>query len=111
MTRFVDENKNARDGMNAAPFLKRVLLSAADAYEQLELAAPYAVASAISRTPSRPSARCIRSLETTACTIPESTKPKTRLQPTSHTMPAATTRACQSAKNIEEPFCAKRAAP
>jgi len=53
-TRFVEENKNARLGTSAAPFLKSVLLIAAAAYEHDELAAPNPVASAISRIPSRP---------------------------------------------------------
>ena len=89
MTRFVEENRNARLGTSAAPFLNRVLLIAAAAYEHDELAAPNPVASAISRTPSRPSARCIRAFETSACTAPESVNPRIRLHPTCHTMPAA----------------------
>ena len=52
--------------MSAAPFLNRVRLIAAEAKEQLEVTAPESVASAISRTPSRPSALRICSVETTA---------------------------------------------
>ena len=76
----------------------RVRLIAAAAYEQDELAAPKPVASAISRMPSRPSTACIRSFETSVCTKPESVKPRTRLQATCHSMPAARSSACP---NIE----------
>jgi len=88
-TRLVEENKNARLGTSAAPFLNSVLLIVADAYEQLELAAPNPVAITISRMPSRPSSRCICAFETTACTKPDSVKPSTRLQPTCHIIPSA----------------------
>src|SRR5665213_2778626 len=101
MTRFVDEKRNARLGMSAAPFLNSVLLRAALAYEHDELAAPKPVASAICRITSRPSARCIRSLDTSAWTAPESAKPRMRLQPTCHAMPSASMSASPSfATNI-----------
>jgi len=99
-TRLVEEKRNARLGISPAPFLKSVLLIAAAAYEHDELAAPKPVASAISRMPSRPSTRCIRSLETRACTAPDSAKPRTRLQPTCHAIPAASSSASPSLASI-----------
>src|ERR1700722_2773512 len=89
ITRFVDENRKASDGMRAAPFSNSVLVTAAEAYKHDELAAPNAVAIAISRGPSRPSSWRIRALETSVCTAPEIVKPRTRLQPTCHSIPSA----------------------
>lgn len=66
MTRLVEANRKARLGMSAAPFLKSIRLIAAEAYEQLEEAAPASDASAICVTPSLPRASRMRSLETTA---------------------------------------------
>ena len=80
ITRFVDENRNARLGTSAAPFLKSVLLIAAAAYEHDELAAPKPVASAISRTPSRPSSALHPFLRHERLHGPDSAKPSTRLQ-------------------------------
>ena len=46
ITRLVDENRKASEGTRAAPRLNSVRDTAAEAQEQLELAAPKAVAGA-----------------------------------------------------------------
>jgi hypothetical protein len=93
MTRLVDENRNASDGMSAAPLANIERVTAAEAYEHDELAAPKTVARAISCGPSRPSSSRMRRFDTSVCTAPERAKPSTRLQPTAQNIPADTTSA------------------
>ena len=96
ITRFVDENRNASDGTSAAPLAKIDRVTAADAYEHDELAAPKTVARAISFGPSRPSSDRTRAFETTVWMTPEIAKPSTRLQPTCQNMPSASNSAWPS---------------
>ncbi len=62
---------NASAVASAAPFLNRVRMIAAEAYEHDELAAPATEASAISFAPSLPNALRISSAVTVACNSAE----------------------------------------
>src|SRR5919197_810535 len=77
MTRLVEANWNAIALVKLAPLRKIERASATAAYEQGDEAAPRPLARQSERGESSGSSRLISALETTACTAPDSAKPRT----------------------------------
>ena len=96
-TRFVEATSNAIAAVKSAPLRKSERASATAAYEQDDDAAPSPAAVAIERGESSGSSRLISRFETTACTAPDSAKPRIRPQSICHAIAAATPTACTSA--------------
>ncbi len=89
MTRFVEANWNAIEEVKSAPFRKSERESATAAYEHDEDAAPRPDAMPIERGESSGSSRRISPFETTACTAPESAKPRISAHRISQNIPNA----------------------
>src|ERR671930_572498 len=77
ITRLVEANWNAIALVKLAPLRKMDRASATAAYEQGDEAAPRPLARQSERGESSGSSRLISALETTACTAPDSAKPRT----------------------------------
>src|SRR5947209_15583070 len=86
MTRLVDANMNTMAEMKSAPFSYNDLAMAVAAYEHEEDTIPKKVARPTAAGRWSPITRCISSLETKACTAPESPKPNTSAQRVSQNM-------------------------
>src|SRR5439155_10709324 len=89
ITRLVDANWNAIAAVKSAPLRNSERASATAAYEQEDEAAPRPDATASVFGESSGSRRRISRFETTACTAPESAKPRISAHNTSQVMPKA----------------------
>src|SRR6266496_2262011 len=89
ITRFVEANWNAIAAVKSAPFRNSDRARATEAYEHDEEAAPRPDATASVFGESSGNSRRISRFETTACTAPESAKPRIRAQRTSQVIPKA----------------------
>ena len=87
-TRFVEANSKTIAAVKSAPRLNSERASATDAYEQDEDAAPSPVATSSVFGESSGISRRISRFETTACTTPESAKPRISAQRISQVIPA-----------------------
>jgi hypothetical protein len=93
MTRLVEANWNAIAAVKLAPLRKIDRAKATAAYEHDEEAAPRPEAMHSERGESSGSSRLISPLDTTACTTPESAKPRIKAQRISQNMAKARLRA------------------
>src|SRR5919197_1366735 len=95
-TRFVDANSKAVAAVKSAPRRKSERASATAAYEHDDDAAPRPHAIPSERGESSGSRRRISDFDTTACTAPESAKPRINAHRISQNIPNANESACQS---------------
>src|SRR6266508_5487742 len=94
ITRLVEANWKAIAAVKSAPLRKIDLASATAAYEHDDEAAPSPVASHTDRGESSGSSRLISPLETTACTAPDSAKPRISAHRISQSIANARPSAC-----------------
>jgi hypothetical protein len=99
MTRLVEANWNAIAAVKLAPLRKIDRAKATAAYEHDEEAAPRPEATHSERGESSGSSRLISPLDTTACTIPDSAKPRMSAQRISQNIPKAKLSASSKASN------------
>src|SRR5919197_2254577 len=95
-TRFVEANSKAVAAVKSAPRRKSERASATAAYEHDDDAAPRPHAIPSDRGESSGSRRRISAFDTTACTAPESAKPRISAHRISQNIPNANESACQS---------------
>ena len=89
ITRFVEANSNAIAAVKSAPLRNKERASATAAYEHDDEAAPRPVARHNERGESSGISRRISLFDTTACTAPDSAKPRINAQRISQNMPKA----------------------